>query len=436
MTTSTIEVISSFHSTCLDNERDLYVYLPPSYDSSTETRYPVLYMHDGQHVFAGDQFGESWEVHKTIDRLIGEDKLREVIVVAAASITHARLLEYFHDNPGIRSVFGDGSIGERYERFFVEEVKPYVDSRYRTLPDRENTAIMGSSAGGVASYHIGFRRPDVFGMVGILSPFFVLARTEGTEFVETPLYLKFDTHPPIRVWLDMGGAEGLMTVAHARDVAEELIDNGFVPGADLAFLLDSEAGHSQKDWADRLHSPLLYFFGRIGAPRSLEVHGRTKVGLIGPATRLYPNARYDSGFETSLLRAEYKALDPAIATVDPDGTIRPKSIGTAEIEVEFEGLRKRVTLEVVPEMSEMVEVDVTVEVAAETRDEDRVYVGFEIPRIKKGLYKGTFRLPRDLIFAVNVSKGFRSNEKGNVIRRFSTSEDLDLRYKVEEWEHP
>ncbi|MFC5700741.1 alpha/beta hydrolase [Cohnella faecalis] len=440
---SKIITLSNVYSKNLNNVRDIFVYLPPSYDISITDRYPVLYAHDGQHIFAADHKGGSWNVHATVDRLSRESLMREIIVVAVSSISDQRVSEYFHDNPGVSETFHAKCSGEVYERFLVEEVKPLIDNTFRTLPDRDNTAIIGSSAGGLVSYHIGFRRPDVFGHVGILSPFFVHTVVKEAESAleqnedpisKLPIYEKFSTKPPIRIWLDIGGAEGLLMVEDVREAADRLVDQGFKPGNDLMFLLDPEAGHTQQDWANRMASPLLYFFGRIGKPASLEMLGRRKIGLNGRSACLYPNVTYDSGFRTSLLEAEYSVDRPEILSIASDGRVTPLSIGEAKITVRFGGLEHSVGIEVVQELSDRVEIEFSVEVPPSTPVNAPIHAGLEIPKKKDGLYQGRFQLPRDLIFDVKVSRGFGFHEKRGSSRRFSTSESQSLHFVVEEWE--
>jgi predicted alpha/beta superfamily hydrolase len=432
--TSEIAVIADFHSVILNNERNLYIYLPPSYQTALETRYPVLYMHDGQHVFSQDCYGDSWEVQHTVDRLVQEAKMKEIIVIAVSSISNARIAEYVHDHPAARTAFHTVPSGEAYEAFLIDEVKAYIDKTYRTQPEQEHTAIMGSSAGGLVSYHIGFRRPDIFGFVGILSPFFVHSYMDGLQLSETPIYQSYNQHPPIRCWLDMGGAEGLMTVGHARGVAEELIDCGFIPGEDLFFYMDPDSGHTQQAWANRMELPLLLCFGTVGRPKNMELLGSKQVGIGGALGQLYANVEYGSGFRMSLLRAQYRVANGEIVDVDPDGTIRPKRTGSTEIQVVFDGLQAAIHVEVIPELPNTVTVEVTVDVPAGTKQEERIYAGFEIPRTGDGVYHGTFHLPRDLTFAVKVSKGFGLNEKRQELRRFTTAQGLSLHYRVEEWE--
>ncbi|MGV2805856.1 alpha/beta hydrolase, partial [Clostridium perfringens] len=167
------------------------------------------YMHDGQHVFSADERGGSWDMHVTADRLGSEGRMQEIIIVGIATVPHQRLNEYFHDNPRMHQVFDPPFAGERYELFIIEEVLPYINENFRTLKGPEHTAMMGSSAGGIVTYNIGFRRPDVFGSIAVMSPYFVKAYFDAQgELKEYPFSERYGTHPNLKVWLDMGGAEG------------------------------------------------------------------------------------------------------------------------------------------------------------------------------------------------------------------------------------
>ncbi|CAM4355571.1 alpha/beta hydrolase-fold protein [Paenibacillus phoenicis] len=438
-----IVTLANVHSKLLGNSREVYVYLPPSYAESKNRRYPVLYAQDGQHMFASDAKGDSWEMHQTAERLSREGRMEEVIIVAVSSISDQRGSEYFHNHPGVREAFHTTCKGELYERFLIEELKPMIDARFRTLTDREHTAIIGSSAGGLVSYHIAFRRPDVFGQVAILSPFLVHAvvnkQGDGTNkqepLIEQKVYHSFPVKPPsLRVWVDIGGAEGLIMPRHVRAFVDEMIESGFTPGEDLMFLLDETAGHSQADWARRLHRPLMYLFGEIGRPCSLRLAGRRQVGLEGYRVRLYPKVTYDTGFEMSLLTAEYKVDCPEVLTVGSNGLIVPLASGKADVAVQFGGLTGTANIEVIPELSDHVQVEISVTVPPSTPADAQIHAGFEIPKVRDGFYQGSFLLPRDLAFDVKVSRGFGCHERRKTSRRFDTSEPVRLHFNVEEWE--
>lgn len=415
----------------------MFIYLPPSYASETGRRYPVLYMHDGQHVFFQDQKGESWDVHLAVDRLVAEGRMREIIVVAVAHIEDARIAEYMHENPDGHDIFGTTNQGEMYEQFLLQEVKPYVDREYRTLADKANTALMGSSAGGLVSYNIGFRHPDVFGMIGALCPFFVSVDSATME--ERWLSRVYTEKEELKIWMDVGDAEGYTVMEkHVRDVADVLIQAGFKPGDDLMFHVAVGSGHSQTDWAARVHAPLLYFFGDIGKPVRVELHGPDVVGVEGLRSALNAVVHYDSGFMMTDLNARYEAADPEIIEVRADGKLLPKKTGTTTITYIGHDLTASLDIEVVPYVSVTVSVEMYVNVPDNTPQTDSLYAGIELPQVREGLFGGTFEVPRNVAFIFRISRGLGKHEtdgKGREVpyRSFKAEDGLRLHYVVENW---
>lgn len=149
-------------------ERLVYCYLPESYETG-EKRYPVLYMFDGHNVFFDDHatFGKSWGMKEYL-----ECTGKELIVVAVASHPDGvkRLSEYSPVDftiPGLGTVVG---LGERYMHWLVNTLKPCIDKKYRTIPDRENTLVAGSSMGGLMSLYAMAKYPDIFRRAACLSP--------------------------------------------------------------------------------------------------------------------------------------------------------------------------------------------------------------------------------------------------------------------------
>lgn len=149
-------------------ERSLYIYLPPEYDMC-EDRYPVLYMFDGHNVFYDEDatYGKSWGMARYL-----EEANPAVIIVGVECNPRGtrRLCEYspwkFED-----AAFGSiKGIGKRYMRWLVNELKPSIDENFRTLPDREHTAICGSSMGGLMTVYAVTAHNDVFSMGAALSP--------------------------------------------------------------------------------------------------------------------------------------------------------------------------------------------------------------------------------------------------------------------------
>ena len=126
--------------------RDLILYLPPSYSANPDKRYPVLYMHDGQNLFdrATSFGGVEWQVDETFNKLIGEGRVQEAIVVGINN-TSGRIDEYTPtQDPG----YGGGD-GDSYLDFIEQDVKPYIDANYRTQVGPRTTMMLGSSLGGL-----------------------------------------------------------------------------------------------------------------------------------------------------------------------------------------------------------------------------------------------------------------------------------------------
>ncbi|RIE01285.1 alpha/beta hydrolase [Cohnella faecalis] len=203
---STIMRIEGFRSENLNNERDLFIYLPPGYTESEDRRYPVLYVHDGQNLFHPAMNGQSWNLHRTADRLIANGSIEEIIIVGIANMGAERANEFMHPLDGVLYQNDKENITPRgilYERFLIGEIKPYIDGMLRTKPGAADTALMGSSRGGKVTYHIGIRRPDVFGKLGILSPYFYYVNPLSLE--EHRMYASFPSKSPLsKIWIDLG----------------------------------------------------------------------------------------------------------------------------------------------------------------------------------------------------------------------------------------
>jgi len=162
-----IELDTAFYIPQLKRTRRIWLYLPESYATSSR-RYPVLYLHDGQNLFdvLKASFGE-WGVDELMDSL---PERRQCIVVGIDHGGPHRLTEY---NP-YPSRFGVGE-GDAYTDFLVQTLKPWIDARYRTKPQKSSTWIAGSSMGGLISLYAAGKYPGVFGGVGVFSPAFWIA---------------------------------------------------------------------------------------------------------------------------------------------------------------------------------------------------------------------------------------------------------------------
>ena len=238
--TGTMRVLPGVHSPQLDNNRDLYVYLPPSHGTD-DRRYPVLYMQDGQNLFdRGLGFGgEEWQVDETLQALAAEGL--EAIVVGLPHSGEGRLAEY---SPYGRKA---PARGDAYLDFVVDTVKPLIDTTFQTHPAREHTGLIGSSMGGLISLYGFFRRPAVFGLVGSLSPALWYAGSHIYDFVrEAPA-------APGRLYLDHGTHEN-----SAARMARLLREKGYSDGADLRYVMEPGGEHRESAWARRLPDALRF----------------------------------------------------------------------------------------------------------------------------------------------------------------------------------
>jgi alpha-glucosidase len=233
----------------LNRKRQVRMYLPPGYATSNK-RYPVLYMHDAQNLFDdATSFSGEWKVDETLDALAKEGKL-ELIVVGIDNGADKRITEL---SAWDSARFGPAE-GRQYTDFIVKTLKPYIDSKYRTLPGRAHTAIMGSSMGGLASHYAIAQYPQVFSKAGVFSPAYWTAPA-SYEFVSQ--------HPlpkDARVFMVVGEKEGDSMVPDAQRMAGILHKAGHAEVLKVV----PEAQHNEKFWAGELREALLWMFGSDG----------------------------------------------------------------------------------------------------------------------------------------------------------------------------
>jgi predicted alpha/beta superfamily hydrolase len=249
-----LERHSGFPSRFLARARDLVVYLPPGYDDDRHRRYPVLYMNDGQNLFDPQTSyvrGQYWRLGEMADMLIAEGRVKPLVIVGVNHTGTGRVEEY---TPTRDPRLG-GGLGKAYGRLLTEELKPFVDARYRTLGDRQHTGLGGSSLGGLSALFLGLRHADVFGKLAVLSPSVWWGRRAILRYVA-----KARPKPDTRVWLDIGGGEGRGAVADARRLREALVAAGWRDHHDLRYTEPAGATHSEAAWADRAGNVLEFLF--------------------------------------------------------------------------------------------------------------------------------------------------------------------------------
>ena len=262
----------TFRSQLLDAELEILVYLPPGFSASDSWRYPTLYLQDGQNVFDEKRavFGIEWGVDEAAEKLILQGKIQGIIVVAVAN-TPDRIELY---TPFPDAGHGGGE-GELYREFFIHELKPWVDQEYPTSPRAMDTAVAGSSLGGLCSLSLGWSRPEVFGKVAALSPSLWWADRGIIDYIGGD---EVANKHPVCIWIDMGYEES--GVDENQDGVPDIIDDlralraallakGFELEHSLFYREVRKAGHDEAAWAARIEDVLCALFPADRKWRSL-----------------------------------------------------------------------------------------------------------------------------------------------------------------------
>ncbi len=243
-----VEYLHEFYSVNLKNERDIIIWLPPSYHFSNKS-YPVLYMQDGQNLFNPNTsfIGYDWKADEVVSKLILENLIEEIIIVGIYN-TKDRLEEY--------NYFTDK--GKKYANFIIRELKPQLDETYRTLTETYSTGIMGSSMGGLISFQLFWNFPHTFGKAACMSNSFWVNDREVFNMVRK---INSSGYKNNKLYLDCGTEEKELLPDFLKMV-EILQKKNFQLDKNLFHYLDEGGHHSERDWAKRLHVPLLFLFGK------------------------------------------------------------------------------------------------------------------------------------------------------------------------------
>jgi predicted alpha/beta superfamily hydrolase len=264
----------AFYMPQFDRSRRIWIYLPPDYETSGKD-YPVLYMHDGQNLFdAATSFAGEWQVDESLNALIKAGAPASIVVGIENGGAY-RIAEY---TPWSNPNYGGGE-GDKYVQFLVETLKPAIDARYRTLPDRENTGIAGSSLGGLISWYAGLKHQEVFGKIGIFSPSFWFSDSSFIYAAENSK--RFDT----KMYFVAGGKEGSGgQVVDDCDSMMLVLQNAGFSENDMTLSVNPDGTHSEWFW--RSEFPGCYrWFWDVGT----KAASSTIKGL-----EIYPNPATDS----------------------------------------------------------------------------------------------------------------------------------------------
>jgi enterochelin esterase-like enzyme len=272
-----VERLANFPSKFVD-ARHVEVWLPPGYDPKAK-RYAVLYMHDGQMLFDAKTTWnkKAWNVDAVAARLMAEGKVQDFIVVGPWNNGKFRHAEYFPGKflPHLPEAFRQGLIekglqgrsqSDAYLRFLVEELKPAIDAKYATRPEREATFLMGSSMGGLISAYALAEYPQVFGGAACLSTHWIGIHQRNDEVPSAAIaYLRGALPPPatVKLWMDRGTTELDAMYDQAQPRIDALMaEKGFALGPRYQTRVYEGTGHNEVDWAKRLHEPLTFLLGR------------------------------------------------------------------------------------------------------------------------------------------------------------------------------
>ncbi|MCA9670330.1 MAG: hypothetical protein KC503_32265 [Myxococcales bacterium] len=231
-----------FHG--INDSRPISVYLPAGYDQNPNKRYPVLYMTDGQNAFVGG-VGGGWHVNRAIEHATAIGRARQAIVVAVHTAKNR-----IHDlTPSFDASVGGGGGASKFLGAIVSELKPQIDRHFRTLADRDNTALGGSSLGGLFALYAARTRPDVFGGVLPMSPSLWWNNEEMLHAFRN------DRHKPrARIIFDSGDSgengatDGVKQTEALRDI---FVAKGMRFGTDYTHFTARGHAHKEKYWRER-----------------------------------------------------------------------------------------------------------------------------------------------------------------------------------------
>ena len=243
-----------FRSRFLRNQRDLIVYLPPDYDAQPFTRFPVIYLHDGQNLFdrATAFGGVDWNVHGAADRLITAGEVTPLIIVGIYNAGKSRIHEY---TPTKAPKLGGGR-ADRYAKFLMQEVMPFIQREYRILTDSRLTGVGGSSLGGLLSLYLGLKMPRTFGKIAALSPSVWWNQRMILRFAAATARVQ----PRPSVWLDIGTKEGPRIVPDVEQFRDILLKKGWRLGEDLHYERVEGGEHNEAAWAQRIGRVLQFLY--------------------------------------------------------------------------------------------------------------------------------------------------------------------------------
>lgn len=241
-------VSEEFEIPQLNKTRKVWALLPHDYETSSEN-YPVMYLQDAQNLFNENAQYGNWEIDKKL-AVMAEYNIGKIIVIAVEHADNERIIEY---NVGT-TVLGAGQ-GKKYIRFLTDTLKPFVDSKFRTKPEREFTGIGGSSMGGLVSIFSGIMYPEVFGKLMIFSPSLWVVPKIKLSFLD------MDEADETRVYLYAGGDESATMIDHVKNLKKRLLKKDSLKDKMMIRLSINEQGkHNERYWSDEFPKAIEWLF--------------------------------------------------------------------------------------------------------------------------------------------------------------------------------
>ncbi len=309
--------------------RSLQIYLPPSYQTS-DKRYPVVYIHDGQ----------QWQIQNLLNDLSKAGKIEEIIFVGIFSSSQ-RTSEYVpYQDDYVTQDWGPYTPkAKQFSDFVVQKIIPYIDGKYRTIKDRKSRAIMGSSFGGLLALWMGYNYNEYFSMAGAMSPSFWVADMQIFKDVEA------QPKKDLKIWFDLGTLEWNYYIP----LSDILSQKGYTYGADFLYYEVDGGQHTPNDWIARIAHPLIFFHGKTATTISdLTVKLEVIKSFTRPGVwflRLNPVVEMDNGLKYSLAQfAQYELLNPADGVVNYDGSFRFNADKDLQVNVKYQHLSKPVKI--------------------------------------------------------------------------------------------
>ena len=252
---SRLRLHQQFASKLVDEKHDFIVYLPPMYDAQPDRRFPVLFMQDGQNLFDPEHLVHprattgAWAKPPT--QLIGTGEIEPLMIVGIYNTGEHRIDEY---TPVEDKRLGGGQ-ADAYGQMLVEELKPFVDHQYRTLPGAENCGMGGSSLGGLVTLYLGLRYTWVFSKLCVMSPSVWWRQPRdpedsGADQAQAGAQASGSTSARTRA----SGAAGCSRAERRAG------GKGWVIGQDLAYSEIPGAHHDEAAWSERVGPMLKFLF--------------------------------------------------------------------------------------------------------------------------------------------------------------------------------